>query len=147
MASKTTAFAQALLEHLFKNTALADVGDAAGLQPSGVAGVFYISLHTSDPGVGGSQNTNETNYGNYGRVSVARNGTNWDVTANVASNLLAITFPQCNGGSSTISHVGIGSDSSGAGHLFFRQQLNANLNVSNLITPEFQAGAITITET
>lgn len=147
MASKTTAFATELLQHLFQNAAAANIGDAGGLQPSSSAGVFWISLHTADPGVGGSQNTSETAYGNYGRVSVARDGTKWDVTGNVASNILAITFPQCNGGTSTITHVGIGSDQVGAGHLFFRQQLNANLSVSNLITPSFAAGAVTVTET
>lgn len=147
MASKTTAFANALLAHLFQNAALADWGDAAGLQPSASAGVLYLSLHTADPGVGGSQNTNETNYGNYSRISVARTGAQWDVTANVASNLAALAFPQCNGGTSTITHVGIGADAAGAGHLFFRQQLNASLAVSNLITPSFAAGAVTVTET
>ena len=58
----TTAAANAFLELLFKNTDWAAVGDASGLQNSATAGSFYLSLHTSSPGEGGNQSTNEISY-------------------------------------------------------------------------------------
>ncbi len=54
--------ATAFLELFFKNTDWANVGDAAGLQNSAVAGNLYLSLHTSSPGEGGTQATNEISY-------------------------------------------------------------------------------------
>lgn len=37
---------------------IANLGDAMGVRGSASAGSLYVSLHTSDPGVGGSQATN-----------------------------------------------------------------------------------------
>lgn len=56
------AAATAFLELLFTNTDWANVGDAAGLQNSATAGSLYLSLHTSSPGTGGDQTTNEISY-------------------------------------------------------------------------------------
>ena len=58
----TTAAANAFLLLLLNNTAWANVGDASGLQPAGTAGSLYLSLHTADPGEGGSQSTSEISY-------------------------------------------------------------------------------------
>ncbi len=56
------AAATAFLTLLFNNTDWANVGDAAGLQNSATAGSLYLSLHTSSPGTGGTQATNEIAY-------------------------------------------------------------------------------------
>jgi hypothetical protein len=58
----TTAAANAFLLLLLNNTDWANVGDAGGLQNSVTAGSFYLSLHTSSPGEGGDQTTNEIAY-------------------------------------------------------------------------------------
>lgn len=58
----TNAAATAFLTLFFNNTDWANVGDAAGLQNSASAGSVYLSLHTSSPGEGGSQSTNEIAY-------------------------------------------------------------------------------------
>lgn len=58
----TTAAANAFLLLLLNNTDWANVGDAAGLQNSATAGSLYLSLHTSSPGEGGTQATNEISY-------------------------------------------------------------------------------------
>ena len=58
----SNAAATAFLELFFKNTDWANVGDAAGLQNSAAAGSLYLSLHTSSPGEGGTQATNEISY-------------------------------------------------------------------------------------
>jgi hypothetical protein len=143
--SATNVLENGLLSLLFVNANYANVGDATGLRGSSTAGVFYISLHESNPNETGDQTTGEGNYTSYARVSVARSTAGWSVASGVADNDAAITFPQCTGGSDTETHFGIGSDASGAGNLFLWGALTASLAVSNLITPSFAAGALDVT--
>lgn len=58
----TTAAANDFLNLLLNNTNWANVGDATGLVASSTAGSLYLSLHTSSPGEGGNQTTNEISY-------------------------------------------------------------------------------------
>jgi hypothetical protein len=113
-----------------------------------VTNSWWISLHTGSPGEAASAQTAgpEANYTSYARVEVPRDGTNWTVsgTTQVANNL-AITFPEATGGSNTITHFGIGTDSAGAGNLIFYGSLSQNLAVSVGIQPEFAASALTVT--
>jgi hypothetical protein len=67
-----------ILELIFQNLAWANIGDASGLQPSGAAGNFYISLHTANP-AGGNQTTSECTYTSYARVAVVRSAGGWTV--------------------------------------------------------------------
>jgi hypothetical protein len=140
--SATNVFENGLLSLIFENANYANVGDATGLRGSTTAGVFYISLHTADPGEAGSQNTTESAYTNYARVSVARSTAGWSVASGVADNDSAITFAACGVTGSTITHNGIGSDSSGAGNLFITG--TSSLVVSSGITPSFATGALDI---
>lgn len=142
--SATNAFETALLTLYFNNTDHANVGDAAGIQNSATAGSFYVSLHTANPDETGTQTTNEANYTGYARVAVARSGAGWTISGNNASNAAAVTFGPCTAGSNTITHFGIGSDSSGAGNLFFYGALSASLAVSAGITPQFAIGALDV---
>lgn len=143
--SASNALETLILQLLFENANAANIGDATGLRGSSTAGVFYISLHTADPGEAGSQTTSEATYTSYARVSVARSTAGWTVSGNSVSNDSTITFPACTGGSNTITHFGIGSDSSGAGNLFFSGALGASLAVSSGVTPSFAATALTVT--
>jgi len=127
----------------FNNSDFAGVGDAGGLQNSATAGSLYVSLHTADPGEAGSQTTSETAYTNYARVAVARSGAGWTVASNSVSNAGAVTFAACGVTGSTITHFGIGTDSSGAGTLLFSG--TCSLVVSSGITPSFAIGALTVT--
>lgn len=140
----TNAAETALLTLIFNNTDWANVGDAAGLQNSAAAGSFYISLHTADPGETGSQTTSEATYTSYARVAVARSGAGWTISSANASNAAIINFPAATGGTNTITHFGIGSDSSGAGNLFFKGALTASLAVSSGITPSFAIGELDV---
>lgn len=142
--SATNAFETALLTLYFNNTDHANIGDAGGLQNSATAGSFYVSLHTGDPGEAGDQTTNEATYTSYARVAVARSGAGWTISGANVSNAAAINFPAATGGSNTITHFGIGSDSSGAGNLFFKGALGASLAVSTGITPSFAIGALDV---
>lgn len=145
----TNAFNNGVLNLYFNNTDHANVGDAAGLQNSAAAGNFYVSLHTADPGETGNQTTNEATYTGYGRVAVARTSGGWTVAAaadpGVVDNTAAITFGEATAGSETITHFGLGSDSTGAGNLFWHGALDSSLAVSVNVQPEFAIGALNIT--
>jgi hypothetical protein len=123
-----------LLNLVFKSTGPAWSADAN----------FYISLHTSDPGEAGDQSTNEAGYSSYARVAVSRS-TGFSVSGNVASNLATITFPAATGGSSTVTHFGIGTSSSGAGRLLFAGALTGSLAVTSGIAPQFGADQLRTT--
>jgi hypothetical protein len=134
-----------LLNLVFLNVDWANIGDVSGLQNSATAGSFYISLHTADPGEAGSQTTSETAYTSYARVAVARTGSGWTLTSQTISNAALVQFPQCTGGTSTVTHFGIGTDSTSTGNLLMKGALTSSLSVSNGIQPQFAAGALTVT--
>lgn len=146
--SATNAFETALLQLIFTNTDLANVGDAAGLQNSAAAGSFYISLHTADPGETGTQSTSEVTYGAYARQPVARSVAGWTVSGNNVSNAAAVTFPVATSPASAspevATHFGIGSAVSGAGNLFFKGALNASLGISAGIAPSYAIGELDV---
>lgn len=140
--SATNAAEAGLLSLIFENANYANVGDATGLRGSSTAGVFYISLHTANPDETGTQTTSESAYTDYARVSVARSTAGWSVASSTADNDAAITFPVCGASGSSVTHFGIGSDSSGAGNLFFYG--TSTLSVATGITPQFAAGALDV---
>jgi len=140
--SASNACETGLLLLIFNNTDFANIGDAAGLQNSAAAGSLYVSLHTADPGEAGSQTTSESAYTNYARVAVARSGAGWTVSGSNASNAAAVTFPPCGVTGSTITHFGVGTDSSGAGTLLFSG--TCSLVVSSGITPSFAIGVLDV---
>lgn len=118
MASFTNSAENSLLVLLFNATAWANVADNAATSP---LTNLFVSLHTADPGEGGSQTTSETAYTGYARVSVARTSGGWTVSGTDPTQVVnagAITFPQCGATGATITHFGIGSLTSGAGVLF-----------------------------
>lgn len=139
--SATNSFETAVAALIFNGTTIANIADNAASSP---ATVFYISLHTADPGEAGAQNTNETAYTSYARVSVNRNSGGFTVSGNNVSNTAEISFPTCTGGSSTVTHFGIGLASSGAGTLLLSGALTASLPVSNGILPRFPIGELDV---
>ena len=143
--SLSNTFETALLNHIFNNAAIANVGDATGLPASATAGNLYVSLHTADPGEAGSQSTSEATYTGYARVAVARSAGGWTVSGANAVNAAAINFPAATAGSNTLTHFGVGTSASGAGTLLLSGSLTASLSVSAGITPSFAAGQLTVT--
>jgi hypothetical protein len=144
--SKSNTFENDLLKHVFNNDAIALVGDATGLRGSTVAGSLYVSLHTADPDEAGTQATSETAYTNYVRVAVARTVGGWTVSGNTVSNAALVQFAQCGVTGATLTHFGVGTDSSGAGKLLYSGALTASLAVSSGIQPQFAAGDLDVTE-
>ena len=124
-----------LLLLIFNNSNIANIGDATGLRGSTTAGSFYLSLHTSSPGEGGDQTTSETGYGSYARVAVARSAAGWTITGNSASPTANVDFPEATSGTATITHVGLGTSSSGAGKLVLYGSLSPSISVTTGVIP------------
>jgi hypothetical protein len=144
--SKSNAFENSLLQLLFNNVDIANIGDAGGIQNSATAGSLYLALHTADPGEAGDQTTNECAYGSYARVAVARTVGGWTVSGNTASNTALAQFPECTSGSETITYVSIGVASAGASVILYSGALTASRSVSSGIQPQFAALALVVTE-
>ena len=145
--SKGNTWENDLLLLVFNNTNAADIGDATGLRGSTTAGSLYVSLHTSNPDETGNQTTGETSYASYDRVPVARSGAGWTVTGNAVTNAALIQFPQCTGGSATLTHFAIGTAAyPGTGKILYKGALSSPLSVSSGIQPQFAAGDLDISE-
>lgn len=145
--SKSNTFENDILQLLFNNVDIADIGDAGGIQNSAAAGSLYIALHTADPGEAGTATTNETAYTDYARVAVARTVGGWTVAGNAVTNTAQITFPQCGVTGATITHASITTALSGASKILYSGALSSSLAVANQITPFFAAGTgVTVTE-
>ncbi len=145
--SKSNSFENSLLQLLFNNVDIANIGDAAGLQNSATAGSLYLALHTADPGEAGNQTTNECAYGSYDRVAVARTAGGWTVSGATAVNAALAQFPECTSGSETITYVSIGAEAyPTAGMILYSGALTASRSVSTGIQPQFAATSLTVTE-
>jgi hypothetical protein len=142
--AKSTTTCNNLLKLIFNATAWANIADNAATSP---ATQLYLSLHTADPGVGGTQSTSETSYTNYVRIAVARTNVGWTVTTNTAANAALAQFAQCGATGATLTYVAIGMLSTGAGIILYSGALNSALAVANGIQPQFALGALVVTET
>lgn len=140
--SKGDTFENDLLKLIFNATAIANMADNAASSP---LTNLYVSLHTADPGETGNQTTSETAYTSYARVAVARTSGGWTVTNNSVSPAANIDFPACTGGTSTITHFGVGTAASGTGKLLYKGTVTPNIAVSTGVTPRLTTSS-TITE-
>lgn len=143
--SKTDAFEAALLDLIFLNANIANLGDATGVRGSVAAGQLFISLHTADPGEAGTQSTSEVAYTGYARVGVARSGAGFTRTGNSISPAANVDFGTCTAGTATATHFGIGVAGSGAGTLLYKGAITPTIAIAAGVTPRLTTGS-TITE-
>lgn len=143
--SMSNAAEAAFWDLLFLNAAWANVGDAAGLQPSAAAGNFYIALHTADPGEAGNQSTSEAAFTGYARVAVARTAGGFARVGSTISNVATVQFGECTAGSATVTHWSLGLASSGAGQIVVSAALNTPRGITAGITPLFNPGTLSAT--
>lgn len=137
--SKSNACENSLLLLIFNNTDFANIGDAAGLQNSAVAGSLYLSLHTADPGEAGNQSTNEIAYTGYARVAVARSSAGFTVSGNAVTLTANADFPEMTGGAGgTVTHFGVGTAPSGSGVLLYSGTTDPDILVSTGIIPRLK---------
>lgn len=141
---KSTSASNSILALIFNATTWNLIAENDTTSP---ATDLYLSLHTADPGVGGAQTTNETAYTNYARIAVARTTGGWDAPSGGATaNAALAQFAQCGASGATLTHVAIGTASSGTGLVLYAGALTSSLAVANGIQPQFAAGALDVTE-
>jgi hypothetical protein len=140
--SKGNTFENDLLKLIFNGDAIANLADNAVSSP---LSVLYLALHTADPNEAGDQTTSEISYTGYARVAVNRNSGGFTVTNNSVSPAANIDFGLCTAGSGTVTHVSIGTATSGAGKILYKGTVTPNIAVSNGVTPRLTTSS-TITE-
>jgi hypothetical protein len=136
------------LEQMFLDLVFTATTDPAFASNAGTATNLYVSLHTANPYAtdeSADQTTGETSYTGYTRVAVARSPAGWTRTGSVISPADNIDFPQCSGGSATITHFCIGTSASGAGSILYSGAVTPNIAVSTGVIPRITT-ASTITE-
>ena len=143
--SKTNAYETALLQLVFQNSTIANIGDATGLRGSTTPGQLFFSLHSADPGEVGTQATSEVSYTGYARVGVARSGAGFTVTDNSVSPTANVDFPACTGGTATATHFSIGVASSGATLVLYKGAISPTIAIAAGVTPRLTT-ATAITE-
>lgn len=143
--SKSTVFAQDLLDFVFKNIDIAAIGDAGGLRGSVAAGNLWISLHTADPGEAGTAVTSETAYTGYARQARVR-GAGFTRTGSSMSPSADVDFPECTASpGAAITHWGVVNTASGAGKLLYKGALTPSIAVAVGAIPRVKATS-TVTE-
>lgn len=120
------------------------LGDDPAWRAAGAT--LYLSLHTADPGEGGTQTSSECTYTPYARVGVSKDASGWTVSGAQAVNTADVIWPECTSGAETITHVGIGTAPSGAGQLLYSGALTGSRAVSAGIQPRIAATILQITE-
>jgi hypothetical protein len=110
---------------------------------------LYISLHTANP-VNGNQSTSEVAYTGYSRVFLDRTASGWNVVeeSNIwkAKNATEVAFPQCTGGATTATHVGIGTEPSGAGTLLYTGTITGDGEITAGLIPKFLQNQLVVQE-
>lgn len=144
--SKSDTFENDLMKLIFNNVAIANIGDAAGLLPSAVAGSLWLSLHTADPGEAGTAITSETGYTGYARKALARSAAGFVVTGNSVSPAADQDFGEATAAPGTpITHFGVVNAASGAGKLLYSGTVTPNITMAVGVIPRLKATS-TITE-
>lgn len=142
MGAKGNTYCADLLKLLFNATAISLIADNTATTP---LTNLFVSLHTADPGAGGSQTTSEAAYTGYTRATVARTSGGWTITAQSVSPAATIVFPAGTAGGETCTFAAVGTVLSGAGKILYRGALTPNIVTGNGITPEIPTSS-TITE-
>lgn len=144
--SKSNTFENELLLHIFNNSDIANIGDAAGLQNSVAAGSLFLALHTSDPGEAGTATTGEIAYTGYARQAVARSSAGFTVSGNTVTLTSNVDFPEMTGGAGgTVTFWSVVKEVSGASVILYSGTTDPDILISTGIIPRLKA-ATSITE-
>lgn len=141
--SFTDAFETEILNLLFNNDGIANVGDATGLPASATAGSTQLALATvAYIDADTLLTADEVAYTGYARPTQARSAAGWTVSGNTASNAALIQFGEMTaGGPDTVVHLGLGFLSTG-NQLDMHADLNADLVINNGVNPQLAIGAL-----
>lgn len=142
--AKSNTYENDLMQLIYNAVAIANLADNAATAP---LTNLQIALHSADPGETGTQSTSEISYTGYARVAVLRSSSGFTVSGNSAVNAAIVAFGQKTAGADvTATHFSVGVAASGATKILHRGALTASLLISNGVTPQFAAGALTVTE-
>jgi len=146
MSSMVDAFENSLMLLLFNNTAITNIGDAAGLVATTTAGSTQLNLATSALSDSSADlTTTEVAYTGYVRPTQARSGAGWTVASATASNAALIQFGEMSaGGPDTVVHGALGFIATG-NVIRLHQDLNADLVINDGVNPQYAIGALTWT--
>lgn len=135
----SNAWGGAIVNFFFNGTAV----------PSNYTGTnYYASLHTADPGVGGTQNTSEISYTGYTRITVVRTSSGFTASGKTWSNTAAWLYGAMSGGAGgTATHLAVGELSSGAGIVLTTGAVSPNIVVTSGVQPNFPIGSVVLTLT
>lgn len=124
-----------ILKLIFNASSIAGIADNDQTTP---LTSLSVQLHTASPGDTGSMVTSEATYTGYARVGVERTSSGWTVSGSTANPTAAISFPQCSGGTDTITHFSIGNSTVAAstGVIYYYGTVTPNIVVSNGVTPQ-----------
>lgn len=144
--SKSNTFENELLLHIFNNSDIANIGDAAGLQNSVAAGSLFLALHTADPGEAGTATTNEIAYTGYARQAVARSAAGFTVSGNAVTLTSNVDFPEMTAGAGgLVTHFSVVKEVSGASVILYSGTTDPDITISTGVIPRLKA-ATSITE-
>ncbi|HET6558056.1 MAG TPA: hypothetical protein VFG54_12125 [Prolixibacteraceae bacterium] len=135
MGTRTNYFIQKILDLLYLNTPVANIGDANGLPASAAAGSFYAALLV---------NGAEADYGSYARVAIPRSAAGFARANNVVSNVAQLNFPKATAGNNQVNRLAIYDQAAGGNQLHVQDLANP-ITVSTNVQPIVEAGALTIT--
>lgn len=141
-----------LLKLIFNATSVTGIADDDQSSP---LTSLSVQLHTASPTDTGDMTASEATYTGYARVGVPRTSGDpgWVVAGSTSATASVkpstnITFPQCSGGTNTITHFSIGNSTVAAstGKIFIYGTVTPNISVSNGVTPRLTtATEITLT--
>lgn len=141
---KSTPTCNSIINLVYRAVTWANLAENASAAP---ITDIYVGLHTGNlTAATDSQAENETAYTNYVRVAAARPAGWAAASGGATQNAATISFAQCGVTGATLTHVSTGKTSAGATSVFHYGALNSSLAVSSGITPQFAAGALTVTE-
>lgn len=105
----------------------------------------YIALITTAPSNANGTSIVEVFGGSYARVAVTNNDTNWPAASGRSkSNGTTVTFPTSTGSWGTVVGAAF-YDAASAGNFLGYAALSSSQTIGSGITPQFAAGAITVT--
>jgi hypothetical protein len=140
--SKSNALETSLLALLFNATPIADLADNDATSP---ATTLTVSLHTADPGEGGTMTTSETAYTGYARVTVARTSGGFTVASGAVTLVANLDFGECTASpGAAITHFGIGTGVSN--NLMYSGTVTPNIALAVGVIPRLKNTAAIVTE-
>jgi hypothetical protein len=114
---KSTTYSAQLLALLFNGTAVPGIAINTTTTP---LTSLFLSLHTADPTLTGTQATNEVAYTSYARVTVARTTGGWVLSGASVSPVANIIWPSPTGAATqTATFFAVGFAATGAGTIFY----------------------------